>query len=477
MLANNTHKFVIDSAGDKIGFLSNQLKDLKGSDPEKAKMIQDQIADVFLFLESYVEDMKSYKTKLDQDIQAADSLVETKLRTLSADVDNVEERIKATPEFSDKEALNDIYDSLQAGEKAKDIKNSIDIHIKDAESFIENKKKAVIKMNETSSLEQVMEKAMSADPDMLMVGQGSATCDIEMDSLEFSDFVFYLKSNNLGISDIDGETDDGQRLYINSNDKIRPPLDVIVDKNLSLNITGGSIKSVSEETGNTVWRDIEDYVDDFMGLNQTTRKPWNQNLTSKEFADFLEFLAVEDINVVSIRGAADDDTQLWVDNGSIPYTQHIVEDELAVYIENGTVEKNGIYYDMEKYFNIFNKENGGSSDVEEKDTFLQNMMDVDSIPDVKDEKFFSKLRLQGKLFADMIQKIDDNNFSFYMLDAVIQGNDGEVKIQINKENVLCPSEEYIREEANHVVVNNNKSAVKTNTGEMIGLMEALVLLD
>lgn len=490
MATANTHKFVIDTASDKIGRLVDQLKSLGDDEETQAKAINQQIMEVFSFLESYVEDMKSYKIKLEEDIQSANRLMETKLDVISSDVDSVESRIKTTPQFSDKDAVNDIYDSLnqinlgiyQAGEKAKEIRDSIDLHIKDMESFIENKTDALSKMGETKNpFSDAIKKAMASDPEAMILGETSnnftpSHCDIEMESVEFYDFVHYLNSNDIEISDIEGEIDDGQKLSINGNDKIRPPLDVIVDKELTLNITSGSVKMISKETGNTVWRDIEDYVDDFREMSQTSHRPWGETLNAKTFINFLDYLAQNDINVVSINGKASDGARLWVSSGSVPYSSEIHNEDLSVYIENGSVEKNGIYYNMERYFTTFKNEGGvQKSDEGEEDAFLKSVMDLDKIPDVKDEKFFSKLRLQGKLFADMIEKIDNNNFSFYMLDAVMQTAEGEEKISINSENVLYPKEEYVRENANHVVV--NKAAVKTNTGEMIGLMEALVLLD
>ena len=474
MAIANTHKFVIDTASARIGQLADQLKGIDGSDTSKAKDINQQIMDVFSFLESYVEDMKVHKAKIEEDIHSANLLMEKKLYVLSDDAQYVENRIETTPEFCNNNEVEDIYESLnkislgifQAGEKAKDIKGSIDIHIKDIESFIENKTDAINKMIQESKAQEEREQ-----DDFI-----TTHCDIEMDAVEFSDFVYYLNSNDIEISDIEGETDDGQRLFINANDKIRPPLDVIVDGELTLNITSGSVKMISKETGNTVWRDIEDYVDVFRGMSQTSHRPWGETLNAKTFISFLDYLAKNDINVVSINGKASDGTRLWVSSGSVPYAQEIHNKGLSVYIENGSVEKNGVYYDIEKYFNTFKNEDGiQKSDEGEEDAFLKSVMDLDKIPDVKDEKFFSKLRLQGKLFADMIEKIDKNNFSFYMLDAVMQTAEGEEKISINNENVLYPREEYIRENANHVVV--NKAAVKTNTGEMIGLMEALVLLD
>lgn len=481
MITTKTHKFVIDTASDKIGRLVDQLKSLRDDEGTQAKAINQQIMEVFSFLESYIKDMKSYKIKLEEDIQSANRLMETKLDVISSDVDSVESRIKTTPQFSDKDEVNDICDSLnqinlgiyQAGEKAKEIRDSIDLHIKNMESFIKNKTDALSKMGEI--------KNPFSDPDVVILGETSnnftpSHCDIEMESVEFYDFVHYLNSNDIEISDIEGETDDGQVLFINGNDKIRPPLDVIVDKELTLNITSGSVKMISKETGNTVWRDIEDYIDDFREMSQTSHRPWEETLNAKTFISFLDYLAQNDINVVSINGKASDGTRLWVSSGSVPYSSDIHNKGLSVYIENGSVEKNGIYYDIERYFYAFKKEGGiQKSNEGEGDAFLKSLMDLDEIPDVKDEKFFSKLRLQGKLFADMIEKIDNNDFSFYMLDAVMQTAEGEEKISINSENVLCPSEEYVRKNANHVVV--NKAAVKTNTGEMIGLMEALVLLD
>lgn len=474
MAIANTHKFVVDTASARIGQLADQLKGLDGSDTSKAKDINQQIMEVFSFLESYVEDMKSYKIKLEEDIQSANRLMETKLDVISSDVDSVESRIKTTPQFSDKDAVNDIYDSLnqinlgiyQAGEKAKEIRDSIDLHIKDMESFIENKTDAMNKMIQESKAQEEPEQ-----DDFV-----PTHCDIEMDAVEFSDFVYYLNSNDIEISDIDGETDDGQKLFINSNNKIRPPVDVIVDRGLSLNITSGSLKMVSKEHGNTVWRDIEDYIDDFREMCKTSNFTWDKYIGSKTFVEFLNYLAQNDINVVSIKGEVSDGTKIWSNSGSVPYASEIDDRQLSICVESGTVEKNGIYYDMKKYFNVFENEvENKNIDVKKEDSFLKSVMDLDDIPDIKDEKFFSKLRLQGKLFANMIEKIDSNNFSFYVLDAVMQTAEGEEKISINSENVLYPSEEYVRKNANHVVV--NKAAVKTNTGEMIGLMEALVLLD
>lgn len=474
MAIANTHKFVIDTASARIGQLADQLKDLDGSDTTKAKDINQQIIDVFSFLESYVEDMKAYKAKIEEDIHSANLLMEKKLYVLSNDTQYVENRIETTPEFCNNNEVENIYESLnkislgvfQAGEKAKDIKGSIDIHIKDIESFIENKTDAMNKMIQESKAQEEPEQ-----DDFI-----PTHCDIEMDAVEFSDFVYYLNSNDIEISDIDGETDDGQKLFINSNNKIRPPVDVIVDRGLSLNITSGSLKMVSKEHGNTVWRDIEDYIDDFREMCQTSNLTWDKYIGSKTFVEFLNYLAQNDINVVSIKGEASNGTKVWSNSGSVPYAPEIDDRQLSVCVESGTVEKNGIYYDMKKYFNVFENEvENKNIDVEKEDSFLKSVMDLDDIPDIKDEKFFSKLRLQGKLFANMIEKIDSNNFSFYVLDAVMQTVEGEEKIRINSENVLYPSEEYVRKNANHVVV--NKAAVKTNTGQMISLMEALVLLD
>jgi hypothetical protein len=167
-----------------------------------------------------------------------------------------------------------------------------------------------------------------------------------------------------------------------------------------LNITSGSIKTISDN-GSVVWRDIEDYVDEYIEFSNRYESTENETET--------------------------DNAEQTVDN--------------------------------------------------KNDSFLNTVLNADELLNIKDEKFFSKLKLQGEVFIEIIEKIDKNQFSFILLDAtMIAKDEGEdEKITIDTKNVLCPSVEYIRKNAKNIVV--NKAAVKTNTGEMIGLMEALILLD
>lgn len=397
MTAKNTNKFVIETASYKLSQLSLDLeKAKKNEDDTKVKEILGSMDDIFDFIESYIKDVKAYKNKLDEDIFEANEFMKKRMEPLFNDADYIKSDIKKTPDFKDKNAVNEIYDNLnqinlsafKAAEKAKNIKSSLDIHIKDTESFIENKKNALTKMIQELDY-KVGETESNSGSDFV-----SSLCDIEMASEQFEDFVNFVKDNDGEITDLEGETDDGQSLYINQSGKIRPPLDVIVNKELTLNITSGSVKTISDD-GNVVWRDIVDCID--------------------------EYIEISDRNEL---------------------TEESLEDT---------------------------KEN-------KEDDFLNTLMlSEDTLPNVKDEKFFSNLKIQGKLFSEMIDKIDDNNFSFYMFDAVMQGEDGEEKIQINKDNVLYPQVDYIKENANYIVV--KKAAVKTNTGEMISLMEALILLD
>ena len=408
MTSLNTHKFVIDMADQKINTLSDTLNKAKQNDDSSlVDTISGEILGVFDFLKSYVSELELHKNKLNEDIESANALLDRKISVLQSDTDEFKTSIKEI-EFKNKDYVDNINDSLnqitlgvfQAGEKAKEIKQSINIHIKDTESFILNKQNALAKMLQKvdNEVKSVSDYNFEVVPDS--VSGFTSSCDIEMASEQFEDFVNFVKDNNAEITDLEGETDDGQTLYINQNKKIRPPLDVIVNKELSLNITSGSIKTISDN-GSVVWRDIEDYVDEYIEFSNRYESTENETET--------------------------DNAEQTVDN--------------------------------------------------KNDSFLNTVLNADELLNIKDEKFFSKLKLQGEVFIEMIEKIDKNQFSFILLDAtMIAKDEGEdEKITIDTKNVLCPSVEYIRKNAKNIVV--NKAAVKTNTGEMIGLMEALILLD
>ena len=200
MAIANTHKFVIDMADQKINTLSDTLNKAKQNDDSSlVDTISGEILGVFDFLKSYVSELELHKNKLNEDIESANALLDRKISVLQSDTDEFKTSIKEI-EFKNKDYVDNINDSLnqitlgvfQAGEKAKEIKQSINIHIKDTESFILNKQNALAKMLQKvdNEVKSVSDYNFEVVPDS--VSGFTSSCDIEMASEQFEDFVNFL---------------------------------------------------------------------------------------------------------------------------------------------------------------------------------------------------------------------------------------------------------------------------------------------
>lgn len=375
--------FIIESANQKINILLQELKDKKSLKKDNTDDTYKKIDNTISFLEDYVNSLEDKKKALEEDINVIKSFMDDKIRQIHHEYEDVSslskhDNVKGSHDIND--SINKInFDLYKASQKVKDIKDSIDIHIKNVNSFIENKNQAIL-----NSIKESKEKG-NVESNKENTNNNE---QVTLSSDEFCHLVRELNDKGAEVITINGYTSDNQTLYINDNMKIRPPVNVIERENLSVTVLDGKVKS-------------------FDGV------------------DFSFNSIHSEINEV---------------NKEVPVDEN---------------NDDGVPHSVERV---------------NKDGFLNSLMEADRLPSITNRKFFSVMRLDNEVFFEMIDKIHENNFKIVDIVAKTKEND-VVSASLSRDNTNI----NLLKGKGSVII--EKAVVSTPSGEIISMMEALILLD
>jgi hypothetical protein len=430
------------------------------------------------FMRNYLLELSGKKKAIEDEIEQVSQLIKTNMAEIYNETEqaqfNFGSKTKELEELND--AISVVSLKLfKTSQKLKETEESLDICIKDTESFIENK---------TNSLEKMFEKEKELSG--FQEKREPELPDIKLDSEQFVKYVHHLNSVGSEIVSLYGNTDDSQALYINANGKIRPPLNLIEDRELSVYIQEGEVK-LADGTIKSIKKDLNET--DLSETSQASKELDDLNI-QMSLSEIKHMVEVFDNNDYEIESLVVEDAD---DSECIAFDVSDLKDEDGPFIvKRGVVEKHGITYPLVHIYNQFKDlfaakkfETAMRADPDvitvgeaskEQEGFLKSALDAKEIQKVSSKHFFKEINLDIGSFLNMVEQVRNSDFKFVMFEATIKTNDGEVEnLSVDEDCLLIPSEAYIKDNASSVTV--SKACLKTNTGSLLGLMEALIILD
>lgn len=462
----------------QLNEIFEQLKKAReDSDVDRYNFLKHQFNDIASFLENYIEQLVGKKENIQKEIDYANSVLENDVTPVSSYIANIS--------FDEKECFSDMSTDLKgkqdvineitlkifhANTKAKGVIDSINLSVQDTESFIENKKASFNKMIE----KDFSNKSGVSDSSPLSGNSfNEESGEIKLSSEQFVNFVNYVNKLNGDIISLQGSVGDDEYFYMNDKGKIRPPVDVIEKNNLPVTIKSGSVYFIDSNGMKSIKRVFKD-----------SRKASYQNeLTKNEIFKLIEAFDDCEYNITFLEGyLPNKDEFLFKDGVQVIESLEDFADNDVVTITFGQVIKHGINYDFNHVLNSFKREIKGGEVSEDKEpsnkesyNIIDAFMDADTIPQVKDKKFFQNMNITPDIFMEIVGKIEKNNFKFCSISAKAIADNGEHRIHLIGTNISPESKSFIKLSAKKI--NIESAIIRTDGNDVVSLMEALILLD